>query len=61
MSLTETERATTQLTPGREPAEVVELPGSQAEPGGPPVRVDPQMVNASTAARMRPSPDARHI
>lgn len=56
-----TARMTTQLTPGKAPAEVRELRGSQSEPGGPPVRVDPTMVNPSTAARMRPSTDSRHI
>lgn len=52
---------TTEMTPGPKPAEVVELSGSQVEPGGPPVRVDPTMVDAATAARMRPSPDPRHV
>ena len=39
---------------------VIELPDSQAEPGGPPVRIDPAMVDAETAERMRPSADPRH-
>jgi hypothetical protein len=35
-------------------AEVVEVPESVAEPGGPPARVDAGMVNEETAAQMRP-------
>jgi hypothetical protein len=38
----------------------VELPDSQVEPGGPPVRVDPSMVTPEGAERMRPSDDPRH-
>lgn len=34
--------------------QTVELPDSRAEPGGPPVRVDPAMVDAEAAAAMRP-------
>lgn len=34
--------------------QTVELPDSRAEPGGPPVRVDPAMVDADAAAAMRP-------
>jgi hypothetical protein len=60
MSIAEA-KMTTQSAPRRVRAGIVELAGSQSEPGGPPVRVDPSMVNASTAARMRPSPDARHV
>ncbi len=33
---------------------VVELPDSTVEPGGPPVRVDPDMVNSAAAEQMRP-------
>lgn len=36
------------------PGGPVELPDSRAEPGGVPVRVDPEMVNPETAERMRP-------
>ena len=34
--------------------QTVELPDSRAEPGGPPVRVDPAMVDEETADAMRP-------
>ena len=34
--------------------QTVELPDSRAEPGGPPVRVDPAMIDEATAERMRP-------
>jgi hypothetical protein len=62
MTITSTESGTrTQLTPGTDAARVVEIRGSQTEAGGPPVRVDPTMVNPTTAARMLPSPDARHV
>jgi hypothetical protein len=37
---------------------VVELPNSSAEPGGPPVRVDPSMVSPAGAERMRPAAQA---
>jgi hypothetical protein len=36
--------------------ELVELPNSRPEPGGPPVRVDPGMVSPAAADRMRPLP-----
>ncbi|HEY2834578.1 MAG TPA: hypothetical protein VGJ14_19315 [Sporichthyaceae bacterium] len=36
--------------------ELVELPDSRPEAGGPPVRVDPGMVSPAAAERMRPLP-----
>jgi hypothetical protein len=51
----ETAPATGELQSRRAADErTVELPDSTPEPGGPPVRVDPERVDAETAERMRP-------
>lgn len=38
--------------------QTLELPGSAAEDGGPPVRIDPAMVDPDTAQAMRPREQA---